>query len=237
MQDSALAIGRILLVAILSSRTAVERWMAFDDCVSAAAVSLWQRDDCLLAFAPAPQILGRSTRFRETQRRCFPLAWVVQQRCHSRSLPKSFSMSRATPPLRDLAARLIAGEAQESGSAAAAGSPPVFHVCERLRPHLATLMGKAGFRAVLARALAVAGTEQPWLAAVRVDAGGALAGWDHAEGTGEAQERAEGGVVLLAQLLGLLVAFIGESLTLRMLHEVWPNVPLSALHFTTDNHK
>jgi hypothetical protein len=41
----------------------------------------------------------------------------------------------------------------------------------------------------------------------------------------------EGGVVLLAQLLGLLVAFIGENLTLRLVREVWPKVPLDDLDF------
>jgi hypothetical protein len=36
---------------------------------------------------------------------------------------------------------------------------------------------------------------------------------------------AEGSVVLVAQLLALLVAFIGENLTLRMVREVWPKLP------------
>jgi circadian clock protein KaiC len=38
-----------------------------------------------------------------------------------------------------------------------------------------------------------------------------------------------GGVALLAQLLGLLVAFIGENLTLRLVREVWPKAPLNDL--------
>jgi hypothetical protein len=41
----------------------------------------------------------------------------------------------------------------------------------------------------------------------------------------------EGRVVLLAQLLGLLVAFIGEDLTLRLVREVWPKLPLNNLDF------
>ena len=41
----------------------------------------------------------------------------------------------------------------------------------------------------------------------------------------------EGGVVLVAQLLGLLAAFIGEDLTLRFVREVWPDVPLNNLDF------
>ena len=38
-------------------------------------------------------------------------------------------------------------------------------------------------------------------------------------------------MVLVAQLLGLLVAFIGETLTLRLVREVWPKLPLNDLDF------
>jgi hypothetical protein len=47
----------------------------------------------------------------------------------------------------------------------------------------------------------------------------------------------EGRVVLLAQLLGLLVAFIGESLTLRLVLEVWPKVPLEDLELSNGDKK
>jgi hypothetical protein len=30
------------------------------------------------------------------------------------------------------------------------------------------------------------------------------------------------GAILIAQLLGLLLTFIGEGLTLRLVHDVWP---------------
>jgi hypothetical protein len=42
---------------------------------------------------------------------------------------------------------------------------------------------------------------------------------------------AEGRTVLLAQLLGLLVAFIGEGLTVRLVHEAWPDLSHSELNF------
>jgi hypothetical protein len=75
--------------------------------------------------------------------------------------------------MRDLAARLIAIETRAK-NAAESNSPAPFSVCERLRPHLATLMGKDGFRALLSRALAVARAEMPWLEAVQVKADGSL---------------------------------------------------------------
>jgi hypothetical protein len=36
----------------------------------------------------------------------------------------------------------------------------------------------------------------------------------------------EGKIVLLAQLLGLLIAFIGPGLTSRLMYESWPTVRL-----------
>ncbi len=119
-------------------------------------------------------------------------------------------MSRASPQMRDVAVQLIACEANERGSLESK-LPPAFHVCEKLRPHLATLMGKAGFRAVLSRALTVVSAELPWLVALQVSAEGALEGWDKPEAQVASKKLAEGGAILVAQLLGLLVAFIGGN--------------------------
>jgi len=106
-----------------------------------------------------------------------------------------------------------------------------FHCCEKLRPHLATLMGDGGFRALLSRALA--DTEVPWLRAVHVKPDGSLGGLEELHVQLDLDEFFEGRIVLLAQLIGLLVAFIGENLTLRLVREVWPNVPLNDLDFGT----
>src|SRR5688572_28223507 len=91
-----------------------------------------------------------------------------------------------------------------------------------------------GCRAVLSRALALASEEVPWLRALHVKSDGSLEGLDELEREAQVdpEEIAEGGVVLLAQILGLLVAFIGERLTLRMVHEIWPKFPLSHLGFS-----
>jgi hypothetical protein len=94
------------------------------------------------------------------------------------------------------------------------------------------LMGKTGFRAVLSRALAVASAEVPWLVVVQVDAEGALEGWDKPEAQVEANELTEIGALLVAQLLGLLGAFIGESLTLCLVREIWPKLSVEDLQFT-----
>jgi len=47
----------------------------------------------------------------------------------------------------------------------------------------------------------------------------------------------EGRVVLLAQLLGLLVAFIGEDLTLRLVREVWPKLSINDVNFGKGDEK
>ena len=104
--------------------------------------------------------------------------------------------------------------------------PPVLHVTEKLRPHLANLMGNGGFRALLSRALVLATPEVAWLHAVHIKADGSFEGLDELEASVDPEGIAEGRVVLLAQLLGLLVVFIGESLTLRLVRDVWPKLSL-----------
>lgn len=106
-----------------------------------------------------------------------------------------------------------------------------FQVFERLRPHLAVLMGNAGFRALLSRALAVADAEVAWLRTVQVKSDGSLHGLDELEAQVSRENLAEGCVVLIAQLLGLLGAFIGEDLTRRIVGEVWPKLSLNDLDF------
>ena len=149
-----------------------------------------------------------------------------------RSLARSrdFPVSRATPMMREFAARLIAFDTKGNKSLGAK-IPAGFVACEKLRPQLVMLMGSAGYHAVLARALALASAEVPRLSAVRVQADGSVAGLDEIEAPAEREKLLEGSVVVLAQLLGLLEAFVGENLMLRLLYDVWPKLTLSGLFF------
>ena len=135
-------------------------------------------------------------------------------------------MSRPSPQIRNLAQRLISYERGDKFSEAKIRTFPAF---EKLRPHLATLMGNAGFRALLSRALALSNEEVPWLRAVHVKADGSLEGLEQSETQVDPDEFMEGRVALLAQLLGLLVAFIGENLTSGLMREAWPDVPFNDL--------
>ena len=138
-------------------------------------------------------------------------------------------MSRSILTMRDFAQRLVAREAMgkkpfERNERAFGG------VIEKVRGPLAALTGVAGFRSLLSRALSLANVEVRWLRAVHVKADGTL------ECPAEIarldkKEIARGEVALLAQLLGLLVTFIGEALTARLLEDVWPGVPLNDFDF------
>jgi len=98
-----------------------------------------------------------------------------------------------------------------------------------LQPHLAALVGNGGFRALLLRALELASEEVPWMGTVQVKMDGHLEGLEELHVQLSAEEFSKGEVVLLAQMLGLLVAFIGEKLTLRLAGEVWPVIALNDL--------
>ncbi len=124
--------------------------------------------------------------------------------------------SADNPETRDLARRLLAHEgAAESPSRTA--MPAAVHVCDKLRRPLSTLAGAAGFRSLLARAVAMAKHEAPILDAVKVQEDGSLQGMT--------AESAEAGDILVAHLIGLMTTFIGQPLTLRFLHDVWPDLP------------
>jgi len=133
--------------------------------------------------------------------------------------------------MRNLAQRLIEYETRRN-KFPQTNPPAIFDVCEKLRPQLATLISNAGFRVILSRALVLAGAEVPWLRALHVKSDGSLEGLDEMEAQLSPEEFLEGRMELLAQLLGLLVAFIGEKLTMGLVQEAWPKVPLDDLDFT-----
>ena len=136
--------------------------------------------------------------------------------------------------MRDFAERLIAYESRGS-NATGTTTLAAFPVCEKLRPQLANLMGNTGFRALLARARARAEAELPLLSAMQVTADGALTWLDRPEVQADPEELATGSVVVVAELLGLLVAFIGEKLTLQIVSDVWPKLPLTDSNFVRGN--
>lgn len=137
-------------------------------------------------------------------------------------------MNPSTPIMRNFARRLIGYEARGNKSSGTQ-NPAAFRSCEKLRVHLATFLGESGFHTLLSRSLALASAEVPWLRAVQIKADGFLDGLEDLQAKLDRDEFMEGGVVLLAELLGLLVTFIGGNLTVRLVREIWPKVPLNDL--------
>jgi hypothetical protein len=126
------------------------------------------------------------------------------------------------PSTPELARQLVAYERVETGQAKA-DHEAVCRVCEKLRLPLGTLAGGAGFRSLLSRALALAKHESPALSAWEVRADGSLHGLN-----GQA---AQSSSVLVAHLIGLMIMLIGKSLTLRIIHDVWLDLPRSEPQF------
>lgn len=143
-------------------------------------------------------------------------------------------MNRATAQMRSIAERLIDYETPKKGATANTATAAVI---DRLPPHLATLMGHGGFRALLARALKLASAEVSWLRVIEVNADGTLEGLTTPHARLTAAEFREGRVVLLAQLLGLLVAFIGPALTARLVGEIWPQLAADKVDFGNGDKK
>jgi hypothetical protein len=128
------------------------------------------------------------------------------------------------PTTRDLARRLLVYEANEGKNSEAAGSATV-RVYEKLRGNLCVLVGVAGFQALASRALTLASSQVPGLRAVQVAADGKLQGISGLEPPMKADEDRldEEGVMLISSLLGLLLMFLGEALTMNLVRNVWPD--------------
>src|SRR5215210_1553871 len=146
-------------------------------------------------------------------------------------------MSQASPQMRKFAQSLLIDDRARKKNPAATKQSADFSTCEKLGPTLATLMGTRSYHALLSRSLALAQAEVPWLHAVQVKANGTLETLEEHHAELDPAERFEGRVVLLAQLLGLLVTFIGEKLTLSLVREVWPSAKLDGLAFDTERKK
>jgi len=116
-----------------------------------------------------------------------------------------------------LARSLLAGEAG-AGTTALHTEPAAVRVYERLRRQLGSPVGVDGFHALASRALALAKSQSPRLSEVQVTANGSLSGLGEVES--KTDEDGDGGITLIAQLLGLFLSFLGEATTLRLIEDL-----------------
>lgn len=140
-------------------------------------------------------------------------------------------MKPVTPAVRNLALWLVAQEVIEVKPSGKMGA--TFRVCGKLRESLMTLMGAAGYRSLISRALTLAKKEALSAEKVQVKEDGSLE-WTEAPEQQGMDQAVNGGAVVVAQLLGLLVTFIGQALMLRLVRELWPDAPFEEINFKTE---
>ena len=148
--------------------------------------------------------------------------WATRRAAQAGSRRPSASGATASPEIREFAQRLVAYEAA-GDSAAGADLLAEVRVAEKLRHPLSRLAGVNGFRMLLVRALTLAKAQVPGLSTVQIEADGSLEGFSD---LGNRAEAAGAGVMLIAELLGLLAAFVGEAFTLSLVLDVWPDFPV-----------
>jgi hypothetical protein len=120
---------------------------------------------------------------------------------------------------RDLARSLVASEA-DAATTSLHTEPATVRVYERLRRQLGAPVGVDSFQALASRALALAKSESPRLSAVQLTANGGLRGLGEVGSESDVDEDGEAGIVLIAQLLGLFLTFLGEATTLRLIEDL-----------------
>lgn len=134
-------------------------------------------------------------------------------------------MSLPTQHIREFARRLLACEA-DAGTGPGGRASSLIRVCEKLRAPLCTMAGVEGFRSVMQRALALSRVQLPALEALSLSESGALIGLDQLNSQLSDEDLSACAEAVLAQLLGLLILFIGEPLTQRFICDIWPLVCL-----------
>jgi hypothetical protein len=133
---------------------------------------------------------------------------------------------------RELARSLVASEA-DANTTSLHIEPATVRVYERLRRQLGSPVGVDGFQALASRALALAKSQSPRLSAVQVTANGGLQGLGEVESQTDSEEDGEAGIILIAQLLGLFLTFLGEATTLRLIEDLRLQVEVSPLSART----
>jgi hypothetical protein len=135
-------------------------------------------------------------------------------------------MPNGNPNLKKFAKRLLAQETF-SGKSAGGDAEAAFRICDELRVSLGRPMGVMGFRALFSRAVALAGADVAWLRGLHIQADGTLEGLAELKPKLSNEEISAGEIALVAELLGLLVTFVGPALTLQLIKESWPKADFS----------
>ena len=131
-------------------------------------------------------------------------------------------MDNPIPSIRRLARQLLAASRDAGATTTEPDVDEVMLVIEKLRISLTRFAGTDGFASLLRRALVMATAEVPALKSITVGADGRLKGMDNLAG----KAGAEAAEAITAHLLTLLITFIGESITLKLVRAAWPQTAL-----------
>ena len=140
----------------------------------------------------------------------------------------SNSTKGAAPALLGLA-RALTGQEAAIESCGLSGRMDVLRVYTKLCRHLAPFLGLVGVRALATRALWLARCRYSSLEAASIRDNLTLSGLSESDAEEELEQAHAASLEVVAQMLGLLVCFIGEALTLQLVREVWPQVPLAGV--------
>jgi len=112
----------------------------------------------------------------------------------------------------------------------------VERICQKFFKRLARVSSMAACQSLLSRAVHIPRLEFPFLEGVRVGSEkGPLVDGLRASLDGVDAVHARAGVeAVLGTFFDLLAAFVGEDITLRMLHDVWPELPTAKSCVTAD---
>jgi hypothetical protein len=111
---------------------------------------------------------------------------------------------------------LLAVEFAKSGTSSD-DEPAVLRVCGKLRTIVGALVGVAGYKSILLRALNLAMRDTEVLRDTSVTNDGFLKNLD--------SQDSRAGELLIFHLVGLLVVLTGVDFTLQLLQEAWPDLP------------
>jgi hypothetical protein len=127
-------------------------------------------------------------------------------------------MNQISPKIRNLARHLINLEGAQVQKTDQQDGGGVLAVFAKLQESLLKLTGTLGYVSLLLRASALAKAKAPSLNEITIGPDGSLSGLE--------KLKPDAGEAFVAELLGLLVTFIGKSLTLSIVHEIWPDAKL-----------
>jgi hypothetical protein len=144
------------------------------------------------------------------------------------------TMNPATPAMRNLVLWLLAQEGIAGKPSGIEQMSATFRVCGKLRSSLLALVGAVGYRSLISRSLTLARKGSPPLEKVQVKEDGSLGCTGALDLELGMDEDTKGGVVLVTELLGLLIIFIGQALTLRLVRDLWPDAPFEGINSKTE---